>query len=319
MKRSSTYTLLRAFVLAAFLVLIGRLWYMQIVEVKAYRATATADKTRSRTVPAPRGIIYDSSGRPLVRNLPRIDVTVTPGQWSAYHGIRESRLLSRLLHHHPSAAHIRWLIWHAENAPPYIVTTPVPVRAGISYRNFLIIRSYANLLPGVDAGSSLSHRFYLDPAPYALSHVLGYARGINGTEVTQYEGTPGHPGSFAWQHYTGTDLSGQSGLELYFEHELHGVNGLQTTQFNNVGDQVTPWKTVRPAIAGDGIRLTINSKFENQVAQDIQAAMTQNSWPLGAAVVMNPNNGHILAIVGLPSFNANLFTAAALASASYGN
>jgi len=285
-RRGATYALLRSLMIIAFLVLIGRLWYMQVVEVRAYRATAVESKTETRPVYAPRGIIYDSSGRPLVRNLPEINVTVIPAQWHSDDGVAESRLLSRLLHHHPGAAHIRWLIWHTVNTSPYVNTTPVIVKREIRYRTFLLVDSHANQLPGVEAGLALDHRQYLDSAPYALSHILGYTG--TGTALG--------------------DTIGKSGLEAEYERQLHGVNGIEAAQINRYGDQVTPWKMVSKPVPGDGLRLTINGTFENEVAQAIDQAMKKNDWSYGAAVVMNPSNGHILAMVSLPSYNANVYT-----------
>src|SRR5581483_2561744 len=192
MKKSLAYALLRATVVAAFLVLIGRLWYMQVVQVDAYRSSAIQRRTAIRIVQAPRGIIYDSRGRPLVRNLPQLNVTVTPAEWDAKHGKRESRLLAKLLHHHPRASRIRWLIWR-EVQTTGIVTSPVVVREHVSYRTFLKVEANTNRMPGVTASSSLNRRHYLEPAPYPLAHLLGYT------------------GS--------TDSVGQAGLESVFERQ----------------------------------------------------------------------------------------------------
>lgn len=307
MTRTTSYSLLRAFVITAFLLLVARLWYMQIVEVKAYRATATANKTIYRIVPAPRGIFYDRNGVPLVRNLPRIDVTVVPSQWDTRHGIAESRLLSRLLRHKPDPARIRRLVAApGRNGLP--VTTPIVIKQSLGYRAFLVIRSFTNHLPGVYAGSSLSHRYYLDASPFPLSHLLGYTGAIGAAEYSAFGGRNGN-GPWAWQRYTQRDEVGQTGLEQVFEHQLHGVNGVESAQINFRDNQVTPWTTAAPVRAGNGVRLTISLKFENQVAQDLRQAMRKNNWPQGAAVVMNPDTGHILAMVSLPSYNANTFTA----------
>ena len=304
MKRTSGYTLLRAAIVAAFVILVGRLWYMQVVQVDAYRAQAVASKTSfPRYVLAPRGIIYDRYGRPLVRNLPRLQVTVYPENWSTSHSRAESELLAHLLHGKPSARRIRAMIAYAVSYDP---SRPVTIKPNITLHTFYVIRTYADQLPGVDTGETLSHRFYLGQAPWPLAHITGYVLPIN---AAQYQ-TDKPGGLYGYQRYTYQDLVGQTGIEAAFEHELHGVNGVQTSQVDAIGNQITPWKTVSRAIPGDGIRLTVDSHFEEQVAQDLQAGLQKLGVKEGSAVVMDPWNGQILAMVSLPSFNPNVFTAA---------
>lgn len=308
MKRGSSYLLLRVLVVGTFLVLSGRLWYMQVVQVDAYRSKAVESRIQTRIVPAQRGIIYDRNGVPFVRNSPRLTVTVTPESWPASRAVQESRLLSRLLHHHPTASKVRWLV----NADQY-PTRPVTIKDFITLKTFYILRSYANQLPGVYASEDLSHRNYLGTAPYPLAHILGYVGAINSNQWRQDSGR-----RWASQRYTANDIVGQAGVEEQFEHILHGTNGIQGSQIDAQLNQVSPWKTIKSAVPGDGIRLTISGHFENQVAQVLEASikkMQTECCPIGlpkqaAAVVMNPSNGQILAMVSLPSYNPNVYTSA---------
>jgi penicillin-binding protein 2 len=306
-KRATGYAVLRSVVVAAFLVLIGRLWYMQIVEVNAYRAQAIETRLQTRPVLASRGIIYDRSGVPLVRNRARLYVAITPDDWDVGHAVRESRLLSRILHHHPGAAVIRAMIAAHANDP----TRGFTLKADILLDTYYVVRSFADQLPGVYAGDSLSHRVYRGKAPWPLAHILGYVDPI----TPQQWSLDNQEGPWTYQRYNPTDIVGQTGIESLFDHQLHGINGIQAAQIkpsvtNPQGSQITPWKTVKPAIAGDGIRLTIDGRFENEVAQDLEAALQKLGTTQGSAVVMNPSNGQILAMVSLPSYNPNIFTSA---------
>lgn len=303
MKRSTNYVVLRAVVVGAFLILIGRLWYMQVVRVNAYRAQAIAAKLQYRYVLAPRGIIYDRYGRPLVRNLPSLDVAITPIDWPGKGAIRESRLLSSLLHGSPRPGRIRGLVTAQEINP----TRPVAIKTNLSLRTFYLIRSHADQLPGVSATEDFSHRHYMGSAPWPLSHILGYV-GLIGPVDYKIDANP--QGPYAYQRYTYQDSTGQAGIESVYDHALHGINGLQSSEINALGNQVTGWKTVSPAVPGNGIRLTIDSHLEEAAARDLQAGIQKLSAKHGAAVVMNPNNGQVLALVSLPSFNANIFTSA---------
>ena len=307
MNRARGYVLLRGVVVAAFLLLIARLWYMQVVEVNAYRAQGVVTKTSlPRYMLAPRGIIYDRNGVPLVRNLPRLDVTINPNDWSS-HGRQESRLLARLLHHHPGAARIRHRIAQVLEAAALNLAPvrPFSIKTDVTLKAFYMIRSHADRLPGVDASADLSHRVYLGSSPWPLAQILGYVGPISAPQA-RIDFNP--KGPYAYQRYTYQDSTGATGIEQEFEHQLHGINGVQTSQIDALGNQVTPWKTVSPAVPGDGIRLTIDSRFENQVAQVLQTALQKLQVTQGTAVVMNPWNGQILAMVSLPSFSPNIFT-----------
>jgi len=300
-KKATGYTLLRAVVIGAFLILAGRLWYMQIVEVNAYRAQGKDFRLQTRVVEAPRGIIYDRHGAPLVRNVATYAVTITPAYWpSGATAIRESHFLSALLHGYPSARRIRVLAAGSFYTPS---TQPVLVKRNIDVQTYWTLKAENNLLPGVGATQTFT-RHYLQTAPYPFSHILGYVGSIDKSTWIADQSS-----LYSYQRYTLTDLVGKTGLESVFDHQLHGINGVQSSEINARGDQISPWKNVAPTVAGYGIRLTIGRKFEEQVAQDLQAGLSKLGVSKGAAVVMNPNNGQILAMVSLPSFNNDIFTA----------
>lgn len=54
----------------AFGVLFARLFYLTVIDHEKYKALAQTNRVREETIPAPRGIIYDRNGTPLVRNIP---------------------------------------------------------------------------------------------------------------------------------------------------------------------------------------------------------------------------------------------------------
>jgi penicillin-binding protein 2 len=302
-KRSSTYLLLRTIILVAFLILSGRLWYMQIVNVNHYRALAITTKVRYRIVQALRGIIYDREGRPLVRNIPTFDITITPDQWpsNAAAAVTESQQLSHLLHGDPTPAAIRHLVWTGR----FQITQPVVIKQDVPLQTVWSVLANREELPGVGATKSFT-RQYLQGPLWPLSHIIGY---VNAIDEPTYRLYADPKGPWAYQHYTMFDLVGQTGIERVYEHDLHGINGIEESVVNAAGDQIGPWKTVEQPIPGDGIRLTIDSHFEEQVAQDLQTALNHIGLRQGAAIVMNPWNGDILAIVSLPSFNNNIFSA----------
>ena len=63
-------------VLSLFITLFARLWYIQVVGGDGYQAAAQDNAVRDIDVPAPRGLIVDAMGRPLVANRTSWVVTV---------------------------------------------------------------------------------------------------------------------------------------------------------------------------------------------------------------------------------------------------
>ncbi len=299
MKRSTTYRILQISVLVLFAVLVGRLWYMQIVQVNAYRAQAKVTKLQYRLVQAPRGIFYDRNGVPLVRNLASYDITVTPDQWpsSPNRALREARLLSKLLRYQPSAKGILKII--STSTGP--VTLPLTIKRGVALSTYRVIQAENLELPGIGATQTFI-RHYLQKYPWPLSHILGYVGPIDAQTYRQDT-----TGPWKYQHFTLNDIVGRAGLEAVYDHQLHGINGLQSSEIDAAGNQVTPWKTVSPPRDGEGIRLTIKAGFENRMAQDLATGLHHIGLQQGAAVALNPNNGQVLGMVSLPSFNSDLF------------
>ena len=67
-----------SFIIIAFAILIGKLFILQAVQGSAHLSLAEGNRIRVRTIPAPRGIIYDKNGKPLVSNIARYDLSIIP-------------------------------------------------------------------------------------------------------------------------------------------------------------------------------------------------------------------------------------------------
>src|SRR6478735_8617239 len=75
----SRLVVVQVMVLSLFATLFARLWYLQVVGQDTYQAAAVSNAVRDVDIPAPRGLIVDDQGRPLVANRTSWVVTVNRG------------------------------------------------------------------------------------------------------------------------------------------------------------------------------------------------------------------------------------------------
>ena len=78
---SEKISVISYFVIAAFLLLIMRLWQLQILQGDEYRKLSEANRLRIVNIPAPRGIIFDRNHTPLVKNSAYYYASVIPGEF----------------------------------------------------------------------------------------------------------------------------------------------------------------------------------------------------------------------------------------------
>lgn len=123
-------------------------------------------------------------------------------------------------------------------------------------------------------------RYY--PEKELLSHVLGYI---------DYEKNP---------HY---------GLEEKLDHELSGKNGIVETDIDILKRQISPNKITNPE-SGTSIVLTIDRSLQKEVDKILKDAVEKFNPDSGQIIVVNPNNGEILALSSYPNFDPNNFSKA---------
>ena len=169
-------------VLSLFATLLGRLWYMQVMGGERYQAAAVSNTVRTIPVAAPRGLIVDDQGRPLVANRTSWVVTLDHAAFDALSSDAQSEVLSRLAATvGVSATVLRQrsticgtagaaqppVCW---NGSPY---SPVPVAEDIGQQTAASILEQAEGYPGITA-SAVPVRAY--PSPYGVNAaaMLGY-------------------------------------------------------------------------------------------------------------------------------------------------
>ncbi|MGQ9493050.1 MAG: penicillin-binding protein 2 [Anaerolineae bacterium] len=297
--------LFRALILAAFAVLLGRLWRLQILHSESYQLQADANRFRLVSIDAPRGVIYDRYGRLLARNIPSYTISIVPAALPKTNEARQAVLtrLSALLEIPVSsktaslggAGTVRGIeeILEQNTISPYL---PVAIKKGVDKQIAFLIEEEHLYLPGVIV-EVVPRREY--PTGNLTSHLLGYL-GYIPAEHLQYYLDQTEEG------YTMNEQVGLMGVEATYEKILRGRKGQKHIEVDAFGREVNVL-AIDPPQPGHSILLTLDLELQRAAETALREGMHRVGSTAGIVVAMNPQTGEILAMVSLPSYDNNLF------------
>ncbi len=272
-----------------FGILTVRLWHLQIYKGDFYRKISENNRIRRIEIPAQRGLIYDRNGKIVLGNRPFFDLVFVP----QYLKNRETtlKILSNLLQ--VPQGNFESMLRANSGRPKFL---PVTLKRNLSIHEVSIIESNKVFLPGIEVNLA-PRRDYDDDTP---AHIVGYMGEISAKELRERnEQSPDNP-------YFPGDLVGKQGLESRWEHILRGERGYRYIQVDALGRQSVlteqnTWELpVKPAIPGADLTLTIDYELQ-------QVASSAFKGKYGAVVVLNPQNGQILAMISSPNYNPNIY------------
>ncbi len=298
--------MLQMVVLAAFLVLAVRLWELQLAHTEDYRLMADVNRFRLVSVDAPRGVVYDRSGQLLVRNVPSYTISVIPAALPEDEQFRDAVLsrLSQLLEipvssETASAGGIGVRpgieeILEADAVSPYV---PVPLKADVDKQIAFLIEEEHLYLPGAVVQVA-PQRQYTTGA--VTSHVLGYVGQIPAEQADDYLNQPG-------ADYAVNDPVGLMGVEANYEEVLRGRKGLKHIEVDAFEREIRTL-AIDPPIPGNNLVLTLDLDLQQAAESALREGMRRVNSTAGVIIAMNPQDGQILAMVSLPSYDNNWFT-----------
>jgi len=130
-----------------------------------------------------------------------------------------------------------------------------------------------------------------------LSHVLGYIGKLNQEELDEL-----YPDG-----YLPSDLIGKTGLEKNYETELRGKYGKKRIEVNALGKEQSILAEEAP-LPGIHLELSVDIEMQNALENILKANLKSAGKHKASGIVMNPNNGEVLALISLPSFDNNDFS-----------
>jgi len=273
--------------------LIGRVAWLQIAKGDYYYSLAEGNRIRIERVEAKRGVIYDRNLNPLVRNkanflLYFIPIDLPKDKKEENKIISE---ISKTLGNLPVEEINNKLAGIKLNTLE--AYQPVFIADNIPYEKAMLLYLAADNMPGVFLTNKTGREYNL--YAFSLSHLLGYTGKINEQELAK-----------AGDEYSPIDYIGKTGIEYFWENELKGESGKKNIEVDALGKEKKIISQTEPK-DGNNLVLSLDIKLQKKLEDTMSAYLKKMNLTKGSAVIMDPNNGEILAMVSLPAFNSNVF------------
>ena len=271
-----------AFVIVVLMmsVLVGRIYYLQVIEHDRYAAISEQNRVQLQPVAPRRGLIYDRNGVLLADNRPHFSVTLLKEEVEDLDATLYR--LSELIELAPRDIE-RFRKRLQQRRRPY---ETVPLRFRLTEEEIARISLNYHRLPGVQVEADLI-RYY--PHGASLVHALGYVGRINERELTRVDE----------KNYAATHYIGKLGIEKFYEDLLHGQVGFQKVETNARGRVLRVLERQDP-VPGRDIQLSLDLRLQ----QFTESLLREQRASL---VAIEPASGEILALVSTPTYDPNLF------------
>ncbi|MGH3412066.1 MAG: penicillin-binding protein 2 [Marmoricola sp.] len=308
----------QALVLALFVTLFARLWYVQIFSGHGYQAQAAAQSRRELVIQPARGMIVDDEGRPLVSNRSSWVVSVDRSMLDKMSGAEQQQVLHRVAR--TVGARYRNVKAHTVlcgedgsvpgkcwNGSPY---QPVPVAQDVPQGKAVQILEQTERYPSVVVQTE-HLRAYPSPFGVNAAHLIGYLSPVTKDELDR-----------ARKHHdkslNATSVVGRAGLEKSYDRYLRGMPGHKTVTVDSMGRVISHAGEVKPH-PGDTLVTSIDAKLQGLVERLLKQTMTKARHTYdpvshrnyradsGAAIVMNAHNGRIIAMSSLPTYKPKMW------------
>ena len=256
------------FMFGASLVLVGRLFVLQVLQQQTFAEQAFENRVSRVSDPAPRGIIYDRRGVPLALNVPAFNVVVIPANLpdsparveAIYARLAELLDLPLTVPGSTPVAPctpgrgrgVRDLVEEGAGFQPF---EPVKIKCDISKDIALVIREEKSQLPGVDVVVEPLRQY---PTGDHTAAVIGYMAPIPARADAP----------LTYDYYinrgflAGRDRIGVSGIEASMQDTLAGQNGSSLVEKDVSGQILRVLGIETPTVPGYNVQLTIDSRLQ---------------------------------------------------------
>ena len=274
-------------VLLGLFLLLCRAGYLQVVKGDYYHQLAEGNRLKHFSFSAPRGVIYDKHGQALVYNVPRFDLMINLADWSDNEDSQQAEILNQvaIIIERPQ----KELTETIEEA--YGQTAYVNIAEDVAHEQALILKTKVKEWPGLRLQKN-SRRKYKEAEYFA--HLIGYTGQVDKKDL---EKNP---------DYLFNEYIGKMGLEMEYEGILRGQPGKEQVEVDSLG-KIKRSLATKPAIPGQGLVLNIDGQLQKKIHDVLQGTLEEEGVQKAAAVAINPQDGGVLALVSLPSFDSNLF------------
>ncbi|KMN23139.1 penicillin-binding protein 2 [Pseudomonas helleri] len=267
-------------VLAISCTLIGRLYFLQVTEFDYNSTVSENNRVHVLPIPPERGLIYDRNGVLLADNQPSFNMTITRERAGDTAKVLDN-VMSIL--HLPEEDRAVFTKAMKQARHPF---DPSTLLYELTEEQIALLAVNQYRLPGIDVEAQFVRHY---PQGDHFAHSVGYVGRINEKEAKQLDPT----------EYRGTQSIGKTGIERFYEHELHGQVGFEEVETNAQG-RVMRVLRHHDAVAGKNIVLSLDIHLQ-------EAAEEALGDRRGSIIAIDPKTGEVLAMVSKPSFDPNLF------------
>jgi penicillin-binding protein 2 len=286
-KIATRLTVLQYVISGVFAVLAVGFWALQVVEHVKFEEMAENNHQRTLPLRAPRGIVFDRDGKVLVENRHSYSISIVREHTKDLN--RTIQLLAGVLGMDESA--VRSIVDRHRREPTYRPITIVQ-DATLAQVAAVTARRLDFELPDVFI-EQVPTRNYPEQMG---AHVFGYVGEVNDAIL---QSNP---------DLKSGDIVGQSGIEKIYNAFLMGQDGAKRVVVNSVGREIRTLDEEAPT-EGKRLKLTIDSDLQKAVEDAFDTTAAAGLTNAGAAVVLDPSTGEILAFTSRPAYDPNAFAA----------
>ncbi len=270
---------LGAMQLFLLLLIIFRLYYLQVYQADKYKTLADENRISTRLLVPPRGVIYDRHGEMLATNRQNFQVMIVAEQTTNVQETLDA--LKRIM---PiSEAEEEKVKKDLKKNRSFV---PIKIKDNLTWEEVARIQLNAPDLPGIIIDEGLSRSY---PFGEKMAHVIGYVSSVSENDVKD-DPLLEMPGF----------KIGKAGIEKLYEKRLRGRGGNLKLEVNALGRVMKEIERV-DGVPGERIDLSIDARLQTK-AYDLFGEES------GAAILLDVNSGEILAFVSVPAYDPNLLT-----------
>lgn len=275
---------------AVLVVLTTRMFDLQIVEGESYQQAAEINRVRKFPLTAPRGVMFDRTGRKLMENVPSFEIVLIPADlWRLDPAEKEGSILSLVSLAEIDEVTVRQAVEQSVKNS----YEPKIIQENTEREKALILEAKKETIPGFQV-LSVARRNYFNPI---FSHLLGYTGSPSADDLAKYGGD---------EAYTGINTVGKNGLESIYDRELRGFPGSKQIEVDATGREENLLAIKQP-VAGKNIELTIDGELQAKIAENLDHILNSARLTKGSVIALDPRNGEVLAMVSRPGYDNNLF------------
>ncbi|MCP4703010.1 MAG: penicillin-binding protein 2 [candidate division Zixibacteria bacterium] len=275
-----------AFLVLAFIAIIGGLFYHQVILHSKYTIESENNRIRIQPIIPKRGVIFDRNLEVIADN--RLSFTVSIVPFETKKDVTISQLME-LLNMDSTAI--------TKRAKANFISNhiPSPIKRGLDIDVISILEEQGEKYPGITYSIESVRRYQPD---IAAETFIGYVGEVSPEEIKAFPDKEYRPGS----------LIGKKGIEKTYDHLMRGIEGTEYIEISAKGKIIGSYegKDKIPAVPGDDISLTIDIDLQNFIVESFNSFDTQ--YCCGSVVAMDPRNGEILGLASFPQLDPNTFS-----------